>query len=95
MGIKMMKNAIYGSFWAKIGGLFMKKQLGSLKNKMDYQQNGGAVFLGVKKVVVKGHGSSTATSVKNSILQAKSLAEKNLVANIEENLNSFGVAGNE
>ena len=95
MVMKMMKNAIYGSFWAKIGGLFMKKQLGSLKNKMDYQQNGGAVFLGVKKVVVKGHGSSTATSVKNSILQAKSLAEKNLVANIEEKLKSFGVVGNE
>lgn len=95
MVMKMMKKAIYGSFWAKIGGLFMKKQLGELKSSMDYQENGGAVFLGVKKVVVKGHGSSTATSVKNSILQVKTLAEKNLVANIEENLKAFGLAGNE
>lgn len=95
MVMKMMKKAIYGSFWAKIGGLFMKKQLGQLKSSMDYHENGGAVFLGVKKVMVKGHGSSTAVSVKNSILQAKTLAEKNLVANIEENLKSFGLAENE
>ncbi len=95
MVMKKMKQAIYGSFWAKIGGLFMKKQLGYLKSTMDYRSNGGAVFLGVKKVVVKGHGSSTSESVKNSILQAKSLAEKNLVENIEENLKAFGITGNE
>ena len=73
----------------------MKKQLKGLKNSMDYTQNGGAVFLGVKKVLVKGHGASTPTSVKCCILQAKSLAEKNLVENIETKLKEFGVAENE
>ncbi|MBE5731554.1 MAG: phosphate acyltransferase PlsX [Clostridiales bacterium] len=95
MVMKMMKNSITESFWAKIGALFMKKQLKKLKNRMDYQQSGGAVFLGVKKVMVKGHGSSTATSIKNSIFQAKLLAEKNLVKNIEENLEAFGLVVNE
>ncbi len=95
MVMKMMKNSIKESFWAKIGALFMKNRLMDLKNSMDYQQGGGAVFLGVKKVVVKGHGSSTTTSVKNSILQVKSLAEKKLVSNIEENLASLGIEVNE
>ena len=60
-----------------------------------YTQNGGAVFLGVKKVVVKGHGASTPVSVKCCIMQAKSLAEKKLVENIEIKLRDFGLAENE
>jgi glycerol-3-phosphate acyltransferase PlsX len=95
MVMKKVKQAIMGSFWAKIGAGFMKKQLASLKTTMDYSSGGGAVFLGIKKVLVKGHGSSTAISVKNCILQAKSLAEKNLVENIENKLREFGVSENE
>lgn len=94
MVMKKVKEAIYSSFWAKIGGLFMKKQFKSLKETMDYSNNGGAVFLGVKKVVVKGHGASTATSVKNCILQAKSLAERKLVENIDSKLKDLGLSEN-
>ena len=86
MVMKLLKNSIYSSFKAKIGALFMKKQFSTLKTKMDYQSSGGAVFLGIKKVLVKGHGSSTAQSIKNSILQAKELAKNNLVENIEKNV---------
>ena len=95
MVMKKVKQAIYSSFWAKLGALFMKKQLKELKYSMDYTQNGGAVFLGVKKVVVKGHGASTPVSVKCCIMQAKSLAEKKLVENIEIKLRDFGLAENE
>ena len=46
--------------------------------------NGGAVLIGIDKVVVKSHGSSKAASVCASLLQAKEAAENNLVGSIKE-----------
>lgn len=83
---KMLKETVTKSFKTKIGALLMKKELKGFKSSMDYQAIGGAVFLGVKKILVKGHGSSNALSVKASIFTAKTLAENNLVSSIEEKL---------
>ena len=51
---------------------------------MDYNENGGAVLLGLKKIVIKSHGSSKAKSICASILQAKQMAESGVVEKIEE-----------
>ncbi len=83
---KMLKQTVTKSLKTKIGALFMKKELKGFKSQMDYQATGGAVFLGVKKILVKGHGSSNALAVKASIFTAKTLAENNLVSSIEEKL---------
>ena len=54
---------------------------------MDYNDNGGAVLLGLQKVVVKSHGSSKAKAICNSILQAKNLVDSGVVENITNELN--------
>ena len=50
---------------------------------MDYNKYGGAVLLGIEKVVVKSHGSSKADSICASLLQAKDAAEHNVTENIK------------
>ena len=52
-----------------------------LKDMLDYSKMGGSVFLGLKKVVVKSHGSSKAKSIAPSVLQAVDAYQGNLIPN--------------
>ena len=52
------------------------------KEKLLYEQHGGTPLLGINGIVIKCHGSSTSISIKNSISQAKTLYETNLIENI-------------
>ena len=62
----------------KLGYLMLKPVLRVVKRKLDYNAQGGAVFLGCNKVVVKAHGSSKSVSISASIIMAKKLAEAGL-----------------
>lgn len=81
--MKMLKNEIKLSFSAKIGALFMKKGLMNIKNAMDYHAVGGAAFLGIEKVLVKGHGSSNAKSVCAAVGQVAAMAKLGYVDRIK------------
>ncbi len=70
MMLKMLKQSIYSSFMGKIGGLFLKKTFKKLKLKLDYNNHGGALLLGVNKAVIKAHGSSKRVAFKAAVLQA-------------------------
>lgn len=73
-----LKDAIKGSLSGKIGGLFLKKRLMKLKDKLDYSKKGGALFVGVNKTVIKAHGSSKRDAIKAAVLQAAEYAEFDL-----------------
>ncbi|NLZ25646.1 MAG: phosphate acyltransferase PlsX [Clostridiales bacterium] len=73
-----------GGARAKLGALMLYPALKKLKKRMDYNENGGACFLGVNKVVVKAHGASKAKSISAAIMQAKTLAEREVIKNIAE-----------
>ncbi|MBR1746649.1 MAG: phosphate acyltransferase PlsX [Clostridia bacterium] len=84
---KIIKDAILaGGLRAKLGYLLLKPVFKGVKHRLDYNDNGGAILLGLEKIVVKSHGSSKAKSIKNSILQAKNLIEKDVVGKIKEEL---------
>lgn len=68
--LKMMKQKIFSSFKGKLGGLLLKNTFKELKQKLDYNNHGGALFLGVNKAVIKAHGSSKRTAFKAAVLQA-------------------------
>ena len=76
--MKLLKKTITNGFRNKIGALLLKKGLYEIKDKMDYNNYGGAVVLGVKKTIVKGHGSSKATAVYHCIKQAYNMEKNNL-----------------
>lgn len=88
MLLKILKKSIYSSLSGKIGGMFLKKTMLGLKDKLDYNNHGGAFFLGVNKAVIKVHGSSKRAAVKAGILQAVKystfdISEK-IIAKLEE-----------
>ncbi|MDY2879367.1 MAG: hypothetical protein SOT34_00285 [Candidatus Borkfalkiaceae bacterium] len=51
-----------------------------VKKKYDYNTQGGAVLLGVNRLVMKGHGSATGEAVENMILRACALLKANFPA---------------
>lgn len=83
---KMIKNVLYKSLPNKIAALIIKKDLYSLKGMMDSNEMGGVPLLGVRKPVIKAHGSSNAKAVKNAVKQAILFTEGNVIETISENL---------
>lgn len=68
--LKMLKRDFTSSFKNKIGALLMKKTIMKEVEFMNYNNYGGSILLGCKKIIVKGHGSSKSTAVYKCILQA-------------------------
>ena len=77
-----MKNTI-----SKLSYLGVKSGIDDMKKQFDYKEYGGAVMLGVKKPVVKAHGSADARTFKNAVKQAVWFLENNLIEEIEKSLN--------
>lgn len=78
--MKLVKQAIMdGGLSAKLGGLLIKGSLKELMTKIDLDQAGGGILFGVKAPVLKAHGSSNATSVFHTILQAATIVESGII----------------
>ena len=67
----------------KIGALFSIKKINQFRKQMDYKEVGGSALLGVKKPVIKAHGSSDRTAFFNAVRQAKRCVEGNVTGEIE------------
>ena len=50
---------------------------------------GGSPFLGVKKLIIKSHGSSKAKTILSCVQQALTLADKNINERIEQELSKL------
>jgi glycerol-3-phosphate acyltransferase PlsX len=77
------KNILAGGLRAKLGYLLLKPALKNVKKELDYSEQGGAVLLGLEKLIVKSHGSSKAKSIKASVLQAVKLHKSNVINEIK------------
>lgn len=83
---KLIKQIMYKSLPNKLAALVLKKDLYSLKRLMDSNEVGGTPLLGVQKPVIKAHGSSNATAIKNAIRQAITFIESDAIKIISDNL---------
>lgn len=54
-----------------------------LHRRYDYNTQGGAVLLGVKKPIIKGHGAATAETILSIVRIAYTLAKNNLTEKIK------------
>ena len=85
---KFVKRSLTDSFtsnlFAKLSYLIAQKPMKELSKAMDYKSYGGALFLGVKKPVVKAHGSSDELLFEYTIIQAEKFVENKAVEKIEE-----------
>ena len=67
----------------KIGAIVSLGKIKELRRQMDYKEVGGSTLLGVKKPVIKAHGSSDATAFFNAVRQAKKIVDGNVIGEIE------------
>ena len=97
---KFVKKSLIESFtdtiFTKISYLIAKRPIKNLSKAMDYKSYGGALFLGVKKPVVKAHGSSDEKLFEYTLKQAEKFVENKAVEKmIEEFEKSSNKARNE
>lgn len=86
----LMKNKIFKrSTMSKIGYLFCKKGVDEVVKMMDYREIGGTQFLGIKKPVIKAHGSSDRLAFRNAVRQAMTAAEQDMTAELEQCLSAI------
>lgn len=85
----LIKEVFYKSLPNKLAALVVKKDLSKVKKLMDSSEVGGAPLLGVRKTVIKAHGSSDAKAVKNAIGQAIKFTETGVVEKISASLSEM------
>ena len=81
-----IKDAFYKNAFSKLAYLGVRSGINDMKTQFDYKEYGGAVMLGVKKPVVKAHGSADARTFKNAIKQAVWFLQTDLIEKIEKEL---------
>ena len=83
----MLKDSILsGGLRGKIGGLLLKPAMHEFKQRMNYEEHGGAPLVGVDGAVVKAHGSSSPLAFKNAIRQARRMVEGDVSGTIRREL---------
>ena len=83
----LMKHKIFKrNLLSMIGYLFCKKGVNEVVGMMDYREIGGTQFLGIKKPVIKAHGSSDARAFRNAVKQAMAAAGSDISADLEQAL---------
>ncbi len=75
----------------KLKALVVKSVLKASLSDMDYQTHGGVPLLGVNGISIIGHGSSSPLAIKNMILRAKEMHDKNLIKKFEEAIKAYAV----
>ncbi|MCU0512650.1 MAG: phosphate acyltransferase PlsX [Anaerolineae bacterium] len=75
-----------GNVLAKLGALLVRPAFQRVRHRIDPDEFGGALLLGVNGVVVIGHGSGSARAVASAIKQARRAVEGNTVRRIRERL---------
>ena len=83
----LMKHKIFKrNFFSKMGYLLCKQGVDEVMGMLDSDTIGGTQFLGIKKPVIKAHGSSGVKAFRNAIHQAEEAAERNFAAELEAEL---------
>lgn len=86
----LMKHKIFKrNFLSMIGYLFCKKGVDEVTGMMDYREIGGTQFLGIKKPVIKAHGSSDVRAFRNAVRQAEEAAKCNIADELERKLQNL------
>ncbi len=83
----LMKHKIFKrNLFSKLGYLLCRPGVNEVMGMLDYRQIGGTQFLGIKKPVIKAHGSSDALAFCNAIAQAATAAQSDISEQLEQDL---------
>ena len=74
------------NFISKLAAALVMEDIKSFKKLLDYREIGGTQFLGIKKPVIKAHGSSDRLAFRNAVRQAMEAAQSDMSAELEQSL---------
>ncbi len=84
-----LKAGFMSSLKTKLAALLFKDTLHGLKAKLSGDAKGGAVLLGLRGVVVIGHGATSVEAVKNGTLAVADAARQGLVERVAESMGAL------
>ena len=84
MLFRMIKAEFKSDFVGAIIGLLAKPFMKRIYEKINYEEFGGALLLGVKGITIISHGRSKAYAIKNAVRVAKEAVEKGVNRKISE-----------
>lgn len=76
----------------KLAALLCKKGIDEFRRDMDYREVGGTPFVGLKKPVIKAHGSSDRRAMECAVRQAAQTVQSSFCEILAESLASAGEA---
>ena len=76
---------------SKLAALLVMKDIKAFKKLLDYREIGGTPFLGIRKPVIKAHGSSDTLAFRNAVHQAMEAAAKDISSELEQGLQELKV----
>ena len=82
----LMSKMFKKNLLSKLAALFVMKDIKAFKKLLDYREIGGTEFLGIRKPVIKAHGSSDMVAFRNAIRQAELAASADNSAELEQGL---------
>ncbi len=85
---KMFKKSIV----SKLAAALVMKDIKAFKKMLDYREIGGTQFLGIRKPVIKAHGSSDALAFRNAVRQAMDAANSDFSQELEQGLKQLSAA---
>ena len=89
--LKLLRDTFYKNLKNKIGAAFLKKDIYAIKDFMNPHNYGGALLLGLNKIVVKGHGNSKAVSIKMCIKQVYDAYKGGFIDIVKEQMKNLEV----
>ena len=75
MLFRIIKESFKSDLMGKVIGLLAKPFMRKVYGKINYEEFGGALLLGVKGITVISHGRSKAYAIKNAVRVAKEAVE--------------------
>ena len=88
---RMFKKNIF----SKLAAMLVMKDIKAFKKLLDYREIGGTQFLGIKKPVIKAHGSSDRLAFCNAVHQAQEAAQHDITQQLEQGLAALKETGND
>ena len=80
-------------FFGKIGALLSKKNLNNFKNQINPEENANAMIFGIRKPVVKPHGSSNAYAFSFGIMRAADVVRNDVINKVQKAIQEEGLVG--
>ena len=81
-----VKKIFTKNIFTKIAALLVKDGINDFKKSMDYKEVGGAPMLGIRKPIIKSHGSCDAYAIRSSIKQAILYKDSNVIEEISKRI---------